>query len=295
MLFGSTGHKKLVFKKRPLFGKEKEIYLHLFYPYDYENTKQSERIAIIFLHGLGSTKHTFFQMISKSLFKNYLVFIPDFEPVTTPPEKGIIRQAFDETEFLLDKIRDYADNIFVIGHSLGGYIALYSMIKGKRKNVKGLCLMSTPYSLREVMFKLSIGMLGFIGEGLDGMRPLVKQLEKQVPGFSISWLRRKFYFYKFRFSTINNVKEMYDAPNLLKMNFPKMPIMLIHGIDDHLVNFSHSVMMFQKLKETKSDVRMHLITHGHHILGGNHKSEVTEKIDSWIKEIMLREKESKKK
>jgi len=291
------GHKRVVFKKNKIFGWKKDLFADLYFPRNFEKKKVSDRITIIFLPGLGSDRTTILKKISRRVLKDYLLFIPELRMISEPDgEEKLLKAASDEIEFYIKKARQYGENIFVCGHSLGGYLVLYTFSRKRiEKYLKGACLISTPYSLKDVMFRLSINLIEFLGEKLDKVGPIIRKIQRQVPGLKYSKRKRGVYFYKFKFSKLSDVKGLYDAPSMLDFRTPPMPLLIIHGIEDRLVSFSHAVRLFQKFKERREDTQLMLLPYADHGIG-KRKKEASTKIKEWIEEIMdiEREKEAKK-
>lgn len=280
-------HKKIIIKK-----EGRELSIDMYIPRELFKRKEIQdeerfggKTGIVLLHGLGANPKIVYNIMKKGGIMDHLLFIPRIDAITESGEMHMLRQAAIDINLFIEEAKKYCGHIFVFGHSLGGYLAAFTLQKAIKKDIRGLCLLSAPYSFKEVMFKLGLNLLGFVGKRIESIKPIIKQLEKEVPGLHYSALERRLYFHKFKFNNVDGVRDLFNAPSLLDVSTPKVPIILVHGIDDEIVGYSHSVLMYQKLRKSNDDIELHLIPFTGHHLNGREK-EAMDKIRNWMQRII---------
>ena len=288
----NTRHERVVIKD-----KNRELKADVYIPREFlkdEQIQKEERVGgrtgILLLHGLGANSGEVYRMMTKGEILDHVLFVPRIDSITESKSRHMLRQASIDIELFMNEAKKYCDHLFVFGHSLGGYLTTFVLQNARVKNVEGICLIGTPYSFKEVMFKLGLNLLGFVGKRIETIKPIVKQLEKEMPELHYSSLEKKLYFHNFKFDNVDEVKDLFNAPSLLEISTPKVPMILIHGIDDEIISYNHSVLLYQKLRKNNRNVELNLIPFAGHHLKGMEK-EAIEKINVWMRKIISQYKD----
>ncbi len=281
------GHKTIKIKDN-----ERELKVDLYTPREFfkrDEIQNEERTngktGIVLLHGLGANPRIVYNMLRKGNFLDHFLFVPQIDSITESNEEHMLRQASVDITLFIKEAKKYCDHIFVFGHSLGGYLTAFSLQKATKEDIEGICLIGAPYSFREVIFKLGLNLLGFVGKRIENLKPIIKQLEKEIPGLSYHRLEQRLYFQKFKFKDVDGIRDLFNAPNLLEASTPEVPIILLHGIDDEVISYSHAVLLYQKFRKSNKDVELNLIPFtGHHLEGM--EKESMDKVREWMQKII---------
>ena len=288
----NTRHERVIIKD-----KDRELNADVYIPREFfkdEQIQKEERLGgktgILLLHGLGAGQKEVYSMLKKGKLLDHVLFVPRIESITESKEAHMLKKASLDIGLFMNEAKKYCEHLFVFGHSLGAYLTAFILQNVKHKQVEGICLIGTPYSFKDVMFKLGLNLLGFVGKRIETIRPIVRQLEKEMPELHYNSLEKKLYFHNFKFDNVDEVKDLFNAPNLLEVSTPKVPIILIHAINDEVVSYNHSVLLYQKLRKNNDDVELHLIPFAGHHLKGMEK-EAIEKVNIWMRRVISKYEE----
>ena len=206
---------------------------------------------VIFLHGYCET-HEIWKSIESYLQKNYRVICPDLPGFGDSEMLQIgfsLREVADSIKELLDHLE--ISNCVIIGHSLGGYVAL-AYAEKYPETLKGFGLFhSSAFEDSAEKKKIRNKLIEFIGE--NGVEPFVKtfipslfnqeKLDKNIAALEAV----KELAYRTTVDTvIEYARAMRDRPERLFVlkNFKK-PILFIIGDKDGSVPFEKSLKQSQ--------------------------------------------------
>jgi pimeloyl-ACP methyl ester carboxylesterase len=237
--------------------------------------------TILFIHGTGNDliypsislyKHLFMQNIRVCAFD---LDGHGYQGTTLYSQKGVqnfVAWAVQQTSEVS------TDPIFIIGHSLGGSLALAYAAKAGEK-LAGLILISTPITLAASVFSLIRELTSFI-------RSSVWQ-EKKIYGSwdllpAIGAFKRDIYPIRLENPKVNYVTQV-DATikslNLInELDSISNRVLLIYGTGDFIVNKTDATLIRDRVEKSEL-VLIDGATHFSTIL----EAEVPEKISSFIK------------
>ena len=168
--------------------------------------------------------------------------------------------------------------LFIIGHSLGGTLAL-SYASKESKNLHGLILISAPLALSANLVSLAL-------ETLSCLRPSIWQERKNYGSWGIlpalGPFKRTYYPIRLKDHDSNYVKQVNDtikAQSLAdKLDSISCPVLLVYGTGDHIVN-ARNAFDIQKRVKSSELVLIKGATHFSTIF----ESVVPEKISTFIR------------
>ena len=95
--------------------------------------------------------------------------------------------------------------------------------------------------------------------------------------------------YKFRIKGFySTIKEMEESSDLLDYaDSIEMPVLIIHGVEDELINYQDAVDIFKKLKASHKDAELYLIESSNgkpadHATFFSHKNEIIPILKEWL-------------
>lgn len=251
--------------------------LSLQHRYMYQKSHESDAPTIVFIHGLNFDCRVFQKMHNLSSFANLISFEL---PETTSYYKGNI----DDYTLILDDFIKLAGikNLIIAGTSFGGLIALRYSAAGNIQP-KSLILLTTKLagarrkdlkqteSLERLVNRKDDYQIYWIMEKL--VNDFKKDLKKENRSDIIDMLKiRHIDFYRQVTLSMSGHKSENDALNI------NMPVLIINGKGDHLIN-SKDIDMFKE-KMPKANIK--LIDNGSHALTWVHSNEITDIITQFI-------------
>ena len=166
-----------------------------------------------------------------------------------------------------------SDNIFLVGHSLGGAVSLYALRDETR--VKGLVIWSTPknhdYNVRKFIARTrgKLGLYGFL---------ILSRIDKV---FNVS-----------RFSTLEvygiKLRQRYVREKLMSLNeceaaskLRGIPLLIVIGENDTIVGVDEAQEIYRAANEPKT---LDIIESTDHIYKGKEEELIAKTID-WVKKL----------
>lgn len=225
------------------------------------------RKAILIIHGFAGGTYDEEELANNlELNKYYDVFqftLPGHNKnLSKAKYQDWISASEKEVEWLIEK--GY-NNIYLIGHSMGGVIATY--IASKYKEIKKLVLAAPAFQY-----------LSVVKENLNITKSLqiTPKVVKTYGGDEI--VAR---FFKLKPSTImefmNLVKKYYDYPKDVNC-----PVLIIQGKNDNLVPITSSKYVYDTVKsKTKKLIYVEGLTHD--IFRGTNKLEIFDIVENFLK------------
>jgi alpha/beta superfamily hydrolase len=236
--------------------------------------------ALLILHGMNSQGFHFlkiYKQLAKTACQNgYVAMLVDFRGVGKSTgrfdygmlEQQDVRRALN---YLAARSEVLPDRIFVIGHSLGGAVSLYTLRDEER--VRGLVLWSTPkdhnYNVRKFIRRTRgrLGLYAFL---------VLSRVDKL---FNVSGLF-KLEVYGIR------LRSKYVREKLMKLNECEaasklnIPLLIMIGDKDVLVGVDEAKAIYQSANEPKS---LMIVADADHIYLRK-EEELISRTQDWIKQ-----------
>ena len=221
------------------------------------NDVPKEKGKIFLIHGLGEHSGRYKKFINFINSKGYSVIAPDLPGFGKSPGKRGHVSSFGVYYNIIDKLMDEnkTDNLIVMGHSMGGLIAVrFSQVTHHKVNT--LVISGAATRLK----KISAG-LTFITKMLDSISPSITFSNKIDPNdLSYNEESNKAYIDdplvhdKISARLFWEMKR--ESEKILKnMDKLTMPTLVIHGRDDPLVSPEFSQEFFDYLKSEKKELK----------------------------------------
>jgi len=224
--------------------------------------KKGEGFPLILLHGLGGASFSWFANVEE-LAQHFLVILPDlpgFGRSEVPPHLSL---DFGK-KFLFHFVHSLGiDQFYLLGQSLGGYLALDFALNFPQK-VKKLVLVSFPGMGREIGLFLRIFSLPLIGEALSFLlknqvklglkeicfRPelIPEEIIREIENLRKNPKLRKFQLKALRLAVnlFGQKKEIFLRDKIQDL---KVRTLIIWGIEDKILPFSHGFLAFHNLTQ----------------------------------------------
>lgn len=249
--------------------------LKIFYS---ENTMQG--IPVLFIHGwLGSSNEWIYQIFFFNSKRHIIILdLPGFGKSDKPNTKYSI-------EFFSNQILEFLDvigynEVILVGHSLGGMIALNIAIKNKDL-VKKLILISTSASFTPSnKDKIILFMVNLIFK-INYKKFLKSIIHQIISNTSENTEFKKLYLNALKIPksiVLSTFKNMTSKYHLSNKNLVSQPTLIIYGNKDKIITKS----MLNNLKDLIPNSEMVVINNGtHRVMFNNHK-EINELIKKFI-------------
>lgn len=229
---------------------------------------------VVFCHGfMGSKDHSFFSDLAQDLVKhNFAVVNFDFTNGIGQSEgvfedisiKGQLKDVKSVINHCLKYNQIDENRIAIVGHSLGGIIALLS--KKELKCVKTTVSLSSPLNINKEVF------LDFGAEQED----LNSWGRDNALRIGNSYFDKEYYLSYSFFEEINkiNIKQLFkETDNHL----------LVQGVKDKLISLEDADLLYRKLGKPKKKVLIGNLTHFYK--NKTAVSLVSKEIISWLKQF----------
>lgn len=227
------------------------------------------RKAILIIHGFAGGTY------DQEFLANKLELIEDFDvfSFTLPGHDKFSAKGIKESDWIEaaeshveELIKNGYDNIYLIGHSMGGVISCY--LAGKYKEIQKLVLAAPAFEC--IASK-------------DGKIDVIKSLKqskkivKRVGGLKGVLTR----FIKFPISIVKEFQKLITdyqkAPTSINV-----PILIIHGMNDDMVPYESSIKVFNEIPHTnkKLVISKSLI---HNVFNSDNKLEISKIVIEFLK------------
>lgn len=225
-----------------LFANEKHLIKKPFY-FEGNNKK-----AVLLLHGWTATPYELRRLGVFLNEKGYTAYAPLLRGHGTKPEdleKVRYNDWINDTKGSYNKLRKKHQQVFVIGTSIGGTIAV-SLAK-ELKDIDGLVLMATPYRIRfEEAMKLIVWLMSFFSKYKRKFYPPTFGSRKTITRV-ISY---QVYPIKNVLETAKMIKS--SRQELMRIN---QPCFLMQSASDHIITKNSARKFFQKISSEKKRVK----------------------------------------
>ncbi len=236
--------------------------------------------SIIFTHGIAEYSKSYHEIANYFLSNDYLVITYDLRGHgRTRGKRGYVKSyhiLLNDLKTLVDKAKTYHDNVFLVGHSLGGVITnLYASIYN---NVNGVIISSSPTTY-------------------------LKELKafRYIPKFLINFIKIKTWFEDPSLLHENNYqKDEYDLnyfyikyvsealikgmKQLIKnTNNYQTPILMFYSEKDKLSKVSYGKDFYEKIASEDKELII-LKESYHNIFNDIEKQLIYVKMLSWVNE-----------
>jgi alpha-beta hydrolase superfamily lysophospholipase len=191
-------------------------------------------------------------------------------------------------EFLLGRVEvRKEDGVYVVGHSLGGAVALYAA-EGDRR-VKGVALWAVPhdhgYNIRRFIMR-SRGRLGWVGfllaSYLDAVLPVYRLVSLKVWGFN---LRPR--------DVRQRLMKLEEAEVLKRLEH--LPVLVVNGSGDTLAGLEEAKWNYEAAKGPKEMVVIESVNQdpklmeeaiGNHVFKGKEKEAINKTL-VWLRTLVV--------
>lgn len=151
-------------------------------------------------------------------------------------------------------LRGITDNIFFVGLSMGGILAL---LMSSRLDVRGVVAMSTPYKLPDDPRLRHI-------EWISKMIPYMPKTDEE-PG--ASWFDREAWkgHISYPQNPVRSIGELNKLLGEMRAALPKidLPVLLIHSKDDRYVDPENIEPIYARLEKTSDKTKLFITGSGH--------------------------------
>src|SRR3989344_163698 len=233
------------------------------------------KTGIILIHGFSGSPYQYKHLSKKLYDKGYTVFAPLLPGHGTSSEKLMLvkwQDYFEKIEQDIDYLSNLCDEIFVIGTSFGGNIALST---SKNKRVKGIIVGGTPiifkkYPFSRTMLALMNTFKIHVRKNYDKYAERIKVRETGVGYHSIP-VSSLYHF----------IKAVKYSKTLIK-NI-KVPIFIIHSKTDTGVSLKSVDYIY---KNSKSKVKKVMLVEDsyHNVFLDKDKEKISKEIIKFIEE-----------
>lgn len=237
---------------------------------------------ILLIHGLGSSAERWY-VVQNDLSKNYHVLsvdLPGFGKSDKPSSFEYTIAGFGDIiiEFMKQRLDDVKINL--VGHSLGGYIALD--VASKTKSVNKLVLIDSSGMLKGLTPLLQEYLHASINPTTENVRGVFEKMvvdpkriqDNLVDGF-ISRINAPGAKHSFKMTLDNSANYPIDSSKLSKITIPTL---ILWGKCDVLIPIDHAYLFKKKLVNS----RLEIIPDSGHAPFAEKPYHVTKLIDSFL-------------
>lgn len=194
-----------------------------------------------------------------------------------------------DTDIVIDLVRNENDklNIFILGHSMGGFIAsLYGIVYGNKIN--GQILSGAATQTPE-------GINKFKSMSLKVLNKIVPKLRIKINLSSYICTDKKVIddYVNDKYNLKNASVRLYyqfvhEGINWLNQNLEKYncPCLILHGKEDKIISYKASEMFYEKISSIDKEIVIYDSLY-HEILNESIKDNIIITISKWIKERII--------
>src|SRR3989344_5424485 len=204
--------------------------------------------GILMIHGFSSSPHELITLGKQLNRKGFTVYAPLLTGHGTTPEHMAVakwHQWIGEAEEGLGLLNTMCNEIWVMGNSMGGNIALH--IASKNKKIKGLICMSTP-----IKFKMRFEFLKYIV-------PILRRIKIfQRKTYSKAYLKR---FKKFRATSYRMIPliSLVHLQKIIKTSVKSLPeisapILIIQARPDSILDEKSAQYIYSNVASEKKQI-----------------------------------------
>lgn len=261
--------------------------LHLYT--EYHLPQGASRAAVLIVHGYGEHSGRYQHVIEKLVQHGYAVYALDHRG---HGKSGGERAYCDTSEQFVNDLKLYFDHVkaaqpgkklFVVGHSMGGLISL-AFAERYQKEFDGLIVSGSPVNADANVSPVLIA----VGKVLNRVAPKLHLLDTGKPGIlssdpeiDIAWGK----------DPLTNKKpmrvrlgvELNRLAQDVRAHLPdlKLPVLILHGADDELVNPSGSQVAYEQAGSQDKTLKRYAGMR-HEILNEVDKAIVLTDIVDWL-------------
>lgn len=256
---------------------------------EYHLPQGASRGAVLVVHGYGEHSGRYQHVIERLVQSNYAVYALDHRG--HGKSEGV-RAYCDSSEQFVDDLKVYFDRVkaaqpgkklFVLGHSMGGLISL-AFAERYQKEFDGLIVSGSPVNADANVSPVLIA----VGKVLNRVAPKLHLLDTGKPGIlssdpeiDIAWGN----------DPLTNKKpmrvrlgvELNRLAQDVRAHLPdlKLPVLILHGADDELVNPSGSQLAYEQAGSQDKTLKRYAGMR-HEILNEVDKAIVLTDIVDWL-------------
>jgi len=209
-----------------------------------QNRNGAEK-AVVFIHGFMGSPDSFTDLAS-AVYENGCSYVSVLLPGHGVRAGEFARFGAGDWERHvqneIENIRDAYKAIFLVGHSMGGLIALNASLIRENK-VAGVFLIATPLKINWLRFKSLFSKLRLLAYPKNHEVKSAYARSNSIAGstlFSLPFL-------------VKPVKELYQLMNKTKKHLPEVfaPVCMIHSINDETASFKSAKLLDEGLRNTQ--------------------------------------------
>jgi len=222
----------------------------LYLPTNDSNVINKYEKLIILCHGIGQDRnYNLFAGLSEKLSEqDYITFSMELCGHGLSQEKFSLECMVEQAETIIKtlKSRYKTETAIMIGHSLGGVVAANV---ASLDLIDGYVLISTPYDLSST-----------VEEWLGPTGPVVKKTIDIMVKYNIHKLLKIPIYQKRLRTTLTELLEQithYRGKVYTFIEKVQKPLLIIHGINDKIVNLGHALKLYKKTSQNSKFIILH--------------------------------------
>jgi len=226
--------------------------------------------TILFLHGFGESRYTW-RYVARNLSKDYKLYSLDLKGFgKSPKTKDGLYSVYDQAIIVDEFIKKHKlKNITIVGHSLGGGVALVLALMSKKYNIsiKRLILINTmayPQELPSMLKMLNTPIIGRIGISLIPNKTNAIEAyrfafsdDSKIPKDGVDECAKMMGLPNAKYAYIETVGQLIpdDIDSMIKMyKYIKIPTLIIWGEDDVSIDVYNAYRLHHILPNSKLKV-----------------------------------------
>ncbi|MHA1358129.1 MAG: alpha/beta hydrolase [Candidatus Helarchaeota archaeon] len=278
-----------------IVSNEKKIHLDIY------GKDENLKTTILFIHGTAVYSRFYVEFLYHLNRQGYRIVALDLPGHGLSEGKrghftmeSLISTIYNVTSFIIER---FGEHVVIMGSSLGGFTALYSVANDPRIKA-GIC--HNAAILNEGAYKKIIKVGFFLGI----LKPFVPYLAKIFPTLRISVWRYLHLEDLFHDKQLLEKLDVFKEDPLLsdrytlralatQMRAPlpnpietiKTPVMIINGDQDVLFSVEYMQEIFGRLEKSQNK-RLEIIPNASHLIFQEHRDESIKRITTWLDEIL---------
>ena len=233
------------------------------------------KTGALLLHGYTSTPQEVKALGKYLAKKNITVFAPLLPGHGTQPEDledVNWKEWVEESKNGLEKVKKHCDNVFVIGSSLGGNLALYL---GTRRDIKAIISLGTPLVSARMFFNKLLLLFA---------RPFKRFVKKRYRKKLLPIVEKKV---QYMMIPTKSVPQMLRIVDEVKAMLPKIkkPILIMQALDDMQLGTRNAHYIYNKVSSKQK--KLVFIPDSYHVfVMDKNKSMAFKEIYSFINQVL---------
>ena len=227
----------------------------------YLESGKGKKKHILFIHGLGSAADRWMKIPDElsSDFHSVAIDLPGFGESDKPEKMGYTIDQFRKIIIsFLDRILIHSEEISLVGHSLGGYIASEIAIQ-HHNNIRQLVLIDSSGMLEKPTTILEEYLEAAMNPTQDNVRKSFEKMvadPKRIPQPLVDGFIRRINMpnakHAFESTLVNSATTQIGLNRLRKIN--PMPTLIIWGAHDKVIPLEHSKFFKESIDDSTLEI-----------------------------------------